>query len=277
MGRHSTGGPRAAALAVAVTLVLVVGSAVAWAVVVVGARPEVASAPSGTTAPGTQASAGSQGTPASSGPASSGPATATDRTTAPGSQTSTSTPSTTTSTGTAAGRAGEALAGCARSLTVGDRLARAAAASARDWTIHTQAQVRLDKGTFTPAQAHAAWDASKARGPADVREFSAAAAAWSRARHGCEGVGAATRGTSLSGRGTACEARHAAVSPVVRTAGKVNAQWAAHLTMMAGKAHSDGASYHRRWLAMVRAAPPALDAYSAAAAGLTRAPRCPAP
>jgi hypothetical protein len=46
------------------------------------------------------------------------------------------------------------------------------------------------------------------------------------------------------------------------------------MAMMADKEHTDGAAYYARWIAMVKQAQPALQAYQKAAAALAKAPRC---
>lgn len=168
-----------------------------------------------------------------------------------------------------------ALAACAATITAREQLARAAAASARDWSTHTGAQRRLDSGEWTVAQAKAAWASSKAHGSADVKQFAAAAAAVEAADStACRAVVTDTASTSLADRGTACTAREKALVSVASAGSVVNAQWAAHIAMMADKAHTDQGDYHDRWVTMVAEAPAPLKRYAAAAAALERAPAC---
>jgi hypothetical protein len=155
-------------------------------------------------------------------------------------------------------------------------LASAAAASARDWGTHTGAQVNLDAGKWTLAQAKAAWAASKAHGAADLRQFAAAKAA-TRTEVGvtaCPSVTADTASTQLAADGRSCAARDRSLAAVLSTGAVVHSQWAAHLAMMADKTHTDAGAYHQRWATMVAQAKTPLQRYAAAATALSRAPVC---
>jgi hypothetical protein len=238
---------------VAAIAVVLIGSAVAWAVM--------------RTQPGTEESAAPEiaaSTAATTALSSRGPTT-----THLSSQTATATDQT-------LARARSALSACADSIAARERLARAAAASARDWRTHVEAQLKLDRGTWTIAQAKAAWAASKARGPADVRQFAAAAAALraSDSTRACRSVVADTASTGLASNGTQCAARDRALAAVSTTGEVVNAQWAAHIRMMADKPHTDSGAYHARWTTMVDESQAPLKRYAAAAAALARAPAC---
>jgi hypothetical protein len=161
---------------------------------------------------------------------------------------------------------------CRHELRLGDRLAAAADASYRDWAMHVDAQLQLDRGRTTLAQTEAMWAASKARGAADVRRFRDARAAWERGADACSPA-SADQGSAPPVL-QACVSRQAAVRAVATKGAKVDAQWAAHLEMMANKAHTDGAEYSRRWLQMVQDAPPVLQDYAGARRQLHAAPRC---
>jgi hypothetical protein len=166
------------------------------------------------------------------------------------------------------------LTACATTIGAREQLARAAAASARDWATHTGAQGRLDSGEWTLAQAKVAWASSKAQGPADLEQFAAAEAAVEADATGCRSVVADTTSTSLADKGNACAAREKALLAVASAGSVVNAQWAAHQKMMAAKAHTSQGAYQTRWVAMVGAAKAPLQRYAAAAAALERAPVC---
>lgn len=185
----------------------------------------------------------------------------------------TGSPTTSTPTGPPAA-ATSALQDCVTTVRAQEGVAKAAASSAAHWTTHTDAQRRYDAGTFTLAQTTAAWAASKAKGPADLRAFATAGAAAKQAAGGCGQVVARTKGTELAAKAAACSQRSTALAAVVSTGTKVNNQWSAHQTMMAHKAHTDGVAYRNRWLAMVRDAQPALAAYRAAVASAAKAPAC---
>jgi hypothetical protein len=155
----------------------------------------------------------------------------------------------------------------------GDRLAPAAGASYRDWATHVNAQLQLDRGRITLAETEAMWAASRKGGATDVRSFAAARAAWDKVAGACSSVSAdATSATRAAVR--ACVDRYDAVRAVAARGAEVNEQWAAHLQMMADKAHTDGAAYSRRWRRMVQDAPPVLKAYAAARERMDAAPPC---
>src|SRR6478752_4114270 len=113
------------------------------------------------------------------------------------------------------------LSACQHALTLGDAVADAADASHRDWGSHVQAQLQLDQGKITLAQTLALWAASKKPGPADVRAFTTARAAWAKASGACRAMTTADRADA-----EACMARHAAVQAVVTTGTDVNDEWA---------------------------------------------------
>lgn len=83
-----------------------------------------------------------------------------------------------------------------------------------------------------------------------------------------------TGSTPLAAKGKACDAREKTLLAIASTGAAVNAQWAAHQTMMANKAHTSEGAYHDRWVAMVTGARAPLERYAAAAAALGRAPAC---
>jgi hypothetical protein len=244
---------RANRVAIIVLVAAVLGSGVAWAVV--------------------NARSGSGGTAASE-------TSSTSSTSTTGPTTSSSPPTSTTAPSSAAGaaltKARSALATCAAGVAAREQLARAAAASARDWGTHTGAELKLDSGTWTLAQAKAAWAASKAHGPADLQQFAAASAAvrTKSSATACRSVAAYTASTDLAANGKRCAARDQALAAMASTGSVVHDQWAAHLAMMANKAHTEAGAYHDRWMAMVAQAQAPLTRYAAAAAVLARTPTC---
>jgi hypothetical protein len=118
------------------------------------------------------------------------------------------------------------------------------------------AQLTLDHGRTTLAQTEALWAASRKHGATDVQRFGAARTAWDEVTGACSSA-SATSGTAPAAL-QACVSRQAAVRAVAAKGAEVNAQWAAHLVMMAHKASTDGAAYSRRWRQMVQEAPPVL-------------------
>ncbi|CCH79461.1 putative Inositol-5-monophosphate dehydrogenase [Nostocoides japonicum T1-X7] len=246
MGKHSGGRDlRLIWIAVAVVVVLLVGGGVTYAMT----RDD---------GPSTQA--------------------VSDRTSAPSSSSSTSSSPSSSSTGGASGSstpdAASAVAACAEATSAGDTLAKAASASARDWGIHTQAELDNESGKLTYAEAEARWADSKSRSHADVDGFKSAYSTWTSKRAACDGIEKTTADTPSAAAAAKCADRAAAQAEVASTGKVVNDQWAAHVVMMAGKAHTDHAAYRKRWLDMVHDAGPALAAYHDAAAALDRAPSC---
>ena len=173
-------------------------------------------------------------------------------------------------------KAQRALASCRSGVAQRERLAEAAAVTARDWKAHTDAQLQLERGTWSPAKAEAVWDKTKARGPQDTKRFLSAAA---KVREGssaadCGSVVADTASTPLAEKGTRCAARVKALGVVASTGAVLNTQWAAHLEMMADQAHTNDAVYRDRWVTMVAQAQAPLKRYAKASETLSKAPAC---
>jgi hypothetical protein len=120
------------------------------------------------------------------------------------------------------------------------------------------------------------WAKTKARGSQDTKRFLSAAA---KVREGssaadCGSVVADTASTPLAEQGTRCAARVKALDVVASTGAVLNTQWAAHVEMMANKAHTDHAAYHDRWVKMVAQAQAPLKRYAEASETLSKAPAC---
>jgi hypothetical protein len=164
------------------------------------------------------------------------------------------------------------LEACRHALGQGDRLAAAADAAYRDWATHVDAQLDFDRGQSTLAETQAMWAASRKRGAADVRSFAAARAGWGKVARACSSAPADAGPARAAAQ--ACLSRQEAVRAVAARGAEVNEQWAAHLQMMADKAHADGAAYSRRWRQMVQDAPPVLKDYAGARRQLDATPRC---
>ncbi|SDO60288.1 hypothetical protein SAMN04489867_0128 [Pedococcus dokdonensis] len=268
MARHRGKARRFAVISGGALLVVALGVGGAYAAMTGGmARPPAAAGSSTTSSPSASSSSSSSSTtPASTGTPSGQASTGTSST--PGSASSS------TTSANADATAAAALATCVTTVRAQQSLATAAAASARDWRLHTDAQRKFDSGTFTVQQTKAQWAASKARGPADLAAWTRAVAAVDRVKGGCAGLATATAGSPAEGAAKKCTARTAALSKVAAAGAVVHRQWAAHLTMMAHKEHTAEAAYLERWAAMVEDAGPALATYRGAAAALARAPAC---
>lgn len=183
---------------------------------------------------------------------------------------------TTTSSTATTSAAQQALATCKARVAAGERLAQAAAGSARTWTAHTAAQLKLDTDAWTVAQAEAVWERTKKQGPDDVRRFTEAAKAvdGGSAETACRSAESATASTDSAQEAKACASRARALAAVASTGKVVNDQWAEHIEMMADAPHTNAAAYHDRWVAMVAQAQEPLQRYAAAAEALLRAPSC---
>jgi hypothetical protein len=195
----------------------------------------------------------------------------------PGTKSSTPTASATNSpTDSRLAKAQRALASCRSGVTQRERLAEAADVTARDWKAHTDAQRELERGTWSVARAEAVWAKTKARGSQDTKQFLSAAA---KVREGssaadCGSIVADTASTPLAEKGTRCAARVKALGVVASTGAVLNTQWAAHVKMMANKAHTNDAAYHDRWVTMVAQAQAPLKRYAKASETLSKAPAC---
>jgi hypothetical protein len=167
-----------------------------------------------------------------------------------------------------------ALQSCVTQVRAQESLAKAVGSAAANWKTHTDAQRRLEDGTYTAAQTAAAWARSKAKGPSDVKAYATANAGLKQAGTGCADVGSKTAGSELESQATACAKRSELLGAVASVGTKVQSQWSAHITMMANKAHADRAAYHQRWLKMVKDAGPTLAEFDDAADAAAKAPEC---
>lgn len=165
-----------------------------------------------------------------------------------------------------------ALIACQREVAAGERVGKAATSSAGHWTWHTAAQTRFDRGEITEAQAKAIWAASKAKGPADLKEFAAATSGYNATKGACAKMG--TLSTEFSSAGYECAQRATALPAVITSGTTVNGSWAKHQTMMAAKAHTDKGSYNATWRHMVHGAPTELKQFNSALATLNKLPAC---
>ena len=113
-----------------------------------------------------------------------------------------------------------ALAACRAHVAAQERVADAAAATARSWASHTAAQLKLQAGELTVAQAEAEWERTKQRGPAEVRRFTEAAEGVGdgAAATACRSVESVTASTASAEEGKACAARDRALAAVARRA-----------------------------------------------------------
>lgn len=202
--------------------------------------------------------------------------TASTTTEASAKATSTTASATSSPTVSALVKAERALASCRTGVVLRERLAQAAAATARNWRAHTEAQQKLEQGTWTPAKAEAVWDTTTARGSDDTKRFRTAAAA---VRNGskatdCSSVAADTASTPLAKKGERCATRVKALAAAAASGAVLNTQWTAHLKMMADKPHTNDAEYHDRWVTMVAQAQAPLKRYAQASKTLSRTPAC---
>lgn len=168
------------------------------------------------------------------------------------------------------------LAACRAEVAAGEALAVAAADSARDWGAHAGAEVSLDAGRISYAQAEKIWAASKKPGPADIASFAAAQASYNRSVGGCGDLAkaASAAGASAPSAAAACVTRAKALATVATTGANVNDQWAAHQAQMKTKATAAGPAYHQKWMDFVADSKPVLTAYRTAASALAKAPGC---
>lgn len=192
---------------------------------------------------------------------------------ASGSSSTSEDPTPTSTPSSAAAAADDPTSACTAEVDAAEDVVTAVAASAKSWREHTEGQTKLDSGDFTRQQTLDIWASSKARGPADVRRYDAAAKQLkdSKAAASCA---SATEADDATAEITDCADRLTALLAVDETGSKVHRQWATHLDMMSHKHESAGPAYGARWARMVTAAAPALDRYDTAVADLADAPAC---
>ncbi|MFZ1579366.1 MAG: hypothetical protein WAT47_13570 [Nostocoides sp.] len=205
---------------------------------------------------------------------SSSATTATSAASGSSSTTTSASPTSTSATPDAEMAAATALASCQGEVAAGERLAKAAAASASDWKTHAGAQISLDNGTISYARATELWAASRANGPRDVQRFVAADTAYAGARGGCDDVDAVTAGTAHEDRARDCQERASVLAELAKAGRTVNTQWADHQEQMATRDTDAGPAYHAEWIHFVEKSRAALGSYATQAKRVAQAPAC---
>ena len=167
-----------------------------------------------------------------------------------------------------------ALARCRSEVLAGEAVARAGAASYRDWSRHVQVQLALDAGHTTWLGAVGAWSATRAAGAGDAVGFARAVRLRAATGHACAALAAAATGP-LRGAASGCVARSGALDRLAAAATPVTAAWSRHLAVTTTEsAHAPGGPQASGWLVAVRSALPVLAAYRAAWAAAAATPRC---
>ena len=178
-------------------------------------------------------------------------------------------------TGTAPGTApAAAVARCRSEVLAGEAVARAGAASYRDWSRHVQVQLDLDAGRTTWLEAVGAWSATRAAGAGDAVGFARAVRLRAATGHACAALAATATGP-LRGAAGGCVTRSGALDRLAAAATPVMAAWSRHLAVTTTEAaHAPGGPQASSWPVTVRSALPVLAAYRAAWAAAAATPRC---
>lgn len=267
MGRHGNERRRRvrAGIVVCATAVLaIVGVATTWAVATRGERSQVggpveaAAASPGAATPSAGGST-SGATPPKTPSTSSTPAAATPTA---GTPTATTVPS--------------ALLACRAEVRAGEAAVRAARTSYKHWSAHVQAQVGLDRGTLTAAEAKEIWARTKKPGDSDVATFRSKQRAYDEKPKACADL-PADLPSGYQEMADACTARSAAVAKAVTAGDRVNDDWAAHVALMKRKDGTAGWRYLAEWRSMVEEAPPDLKKFAKRYRTYSQAPSCDLP
>lgn len=165
-------------------------------------------------------------------------------------------------------------ASCRATLAAGQRLANAAAASAKDWRTHAGAQWAYDANRISYAEAQARWAASKKNGEQDLAGFASAKTAYDKVAKGCGGTTGAASGSSGASVSKACADRAGALAKLATAGTVVNNQWADHVALMKTSATAAGHEYHMKWMTQTEQAKKALRDYDSAVRALNAAPTC---
>src|SRR5690349_14457503 len=156
-------------------------------------------------------------------------------------------------TGTASGTAPAAALGrCRGEILAGEAVARAGAASYRDWSRHVQVQLALDAGRTTWLGAVGAWSATRAAGTGDAVGFARAVRLRAATGHACAALATTATGPLRAAAG-GCVARSGALDRLAAAATPVTAAWAHHLAVTTTEAaHAPGGPQAGAWLVTVR-------------------------
>jgi hypothetical protein len=161
---------------------------------------------------------------------------------------------------------------------------RAAAAMARaratvaDWAAHVQAQTDLDSGKNTVAATERIWERTRTRGPAGVRAFGAADAAYRRAADACREPPADVD-SDVAAAAATCRQVSKQTDLVLAAARGAVRDWAAHLKAMADSESGRIGAAHAaaEWRAAYRAAPININRFNGAERVYRAHPPCEVP
>lgn len=166
---------------------------------------------------------------------------------------------------------GSLPAGCRTQLDAGDKAVKAASASWRSWTGHTNADKDYRAGKISWDQTKKIWADTKKNGDSDVSGFDKAYKPYVSAKSGgCDSI---DRGTA-SPQVRDCLDRAGVLDKAVGAGRDVNGDWGKHVAMMKRKDHTNPETYLKEWRSMVSGAGPNQQAFAKARSAYDKAPSC---
>jgi hypothetical protein len=182
-------------------------------------------------------------------------------------------PTTGAATGTAASsapasddRASAAAVQCRAEVEAAARALSTARVSVNDWTAHVNAQIRLDNGTFSPAQTDQVFTRTRLAGPARVARFESHEGAWRAASGACRSLDVASEPVDVQPAARTCRDLAAVMAADLTAARRTIGEWKQHLTNMQARrsGHMDPSVAGAAWRQAVQQAPVAQRAFQAA-------------
>lgn len=162
---------------------------------------------------------------------------------------------------------------CRESVQAGDAAVGKAYQSYKDWYVHVQAQVDLDKNRISVAKARKIWDKTHARGSSDMNAFDAQRIVYERQEDACDMV-PADLPDKYTDAVNACQKRADAIGLTMAAGLKVGNEWMDHVLKERDKKEIDPYDYHKMWIKAVKKAPKALGQFRTAYTGYKRTPKC---
>lgn len=163
------------------------------------------------------------------------------------------------------GRPPSAVQTCAQALERGREAVRAARAAVAGWAAHVEAELDVDAGRISRAQADKIWDETEAGGPDQVTAFQAAAERYRSVRASCGHAASADVPGKLRPELAGCRELAALTDQTLAAARSALAGWKGHLRDMAT---GTGAALD------AHAAVPDIERFRAAVRSYQRHDRC---
>jgi hypothetical protein len=166
-----------------------------------------------------------------------------------------------------------AMRSCSTRVEAADAVIEAADTGVGHWSEHVAAQTKADRGKITITMLNKVFAKTRGAGPEDQKRYAKAREGYRAADGSCKPVATASKDGAAAL--ASCQKRFKAQERVMRAAEPAMADWKNHLEQMKHSKEHPGPDAQKIWLKAWRAAPPNINAFTAAMKGFEGgAPRC---